>query len=138
MLGDISPDEFIPIAEQTGLFGTIDRWVVSQAFREFADLQAMFNEPIQVSINLSSAELNSLKLAQFIHQQARTYQVPPQWIDFEITETFAADSQSFPLLHELSRLGYGLTIDDFGSGYTSITQLGSNTQYKRLSLIASF
>ncbi|PAR34112.1 biofilm architecture maintenance protein MbaA [Vibrio metoecus] len=123
LLGDISPDEFIPIAEQTGLFGTIDRWVVSQAFREFSDLQAMFNEPIQVSINLSSAELNSLKLAQFIHQQARTYQVPPQWIDFEITETFAADSQSFPLLHELSRLGYGLTIDDFGSGYTSITQL---------------
>ncbi|MGL4829008.1 MAG: putative bifunctional diguanylate cyclase/phosphodiesterase [Vibrio sp.] len=123
LLGEISPEEFIPIAEQTGLFGTIDRWVVTQAFREFSTLQAMFNDPIQVSINLSSAELNSLKLAQYIHQQAKQFGVTPQWVDFEITETFAADSQSFPLLHELSLLGYGLTIDDFGSGYTSISQL---------------
>lgn len=44
-------------------------------------------------------------------------------VEFEITETFAAESQSFPLLHELSKLGFGLTIDDFGSGYTSLSQL---------------
>ncbi len=123
LLGEVSPEEFIPIAEQTGLFGTIDRWVISKAFQEISTLQAIVKEPIQVSINLSSAELNSLKLAQFIHRQAEQFGVSPAWIDFEITETFAADSQSFPLLHELSRLGYGLTIDDFGSGYTSITQL---------------
>ncbi|MCX9564701.1 EAL domain-containing protein, partial [Vibrio cholerae] len=69
LLGEVSPEEFIPIAEQTGLFGTIDRWVISQTFKEFSALQAMFSDPIQVSINLSSAELNSLKLAQYIHQQ---------------------------------------------------------------------
>ncbi len=123
LLGEVYPDEFIPIAEQIGLFGTIDRWVIMQTFREFARLQAISNDPMQISINLSSAELNSLKLAEFIHLQANLYKVDPQWVDFEITETFAADSQSTSLLYELSNSGYGLTIDDFGSGYTSITQL---------------
>ncbi len=122
-LGDISPDEFIPIAEQTGLFGSIDRWVVKQAFAQFNTIQALFDQPQKIAINLSSAELDSLHLAEFIEQQAKNYNVIPPLIEFEITETFAAESQSFPLLHELSRLGFGLTIDDFGSGYTSITQL---------------
>lgn len=122
-LGDVSPDEFIPIAEQTGLFGQIDRWVIQSAFAELNTLREQFTQPIQISINLSSAELDSQHLAQFIHQHAQQHQVVPRWVDFEITETFAADSKSFPLLHELSRLGYGLTIDDFGSGYTSIAQL---------------
>jgi EAL domain-containing protein (putative c-di-GMP-specific phosphodiesterase class I) len=51
------------------------------------------------------------------------YPVTPHLIDFEITETFASDSQSYLLLHELAQMGFKLTIDDFGSGYTSITQL---------------
>lgn len=122
-LGSIPPSEFIPIAEQIGLFGAIDRWVISAAFKDFHDLQAMFREAINLSINLSSAELDSLQLANFIHHEAQHYNVEPNLIDFEITETFAADSQSFPLLHELSLLGYKLAIDDFGSGYTSIKQL---------------
>ncbi|WP_376712163.1 putative bifunctional diguanylate cyclase/phosphodiesterase [Vibrio ruber] len=122
-LGEISPDEFIPIAEQTGLFGDIDRWVIRKAFEEFATLQNLQDEPKKIAINLSSAELNSLKLAEYIEALATTYQIPVHLVEFEITETFAAESQSFPLLHELSKLGFGLTIDDFGSGYTSLSQL---------------
>ncbi len=122
-LGNVSPSEFIPIAEQTGLFGAIDRWVVNQAFTDFAKIQGAFSTPIQISINLSSAELDSLQLAKDIDKLAKEKQVPPHLIDFEITETFATDSQSYSLLHELSNLGFKLAIDDFGSGYTSITQL---------------
>ncbi|WP_404819990.1 putative bifunctional diguanylate cyclase/phosphodiesterase [Vibrio rhizosphaerae] len=122
-LGEISPDEFIPIAEQTGLFGEIDRWVIHKAFEEFAMLQAIEDEPKKIAINLSSAELNSLQLAEYIETLATSYQIPVDLVEFEITETFAAESQSFPLLHELSKLGFGLTIDDFGSGYSSIAQL---------------
>jgi EAL domain-containing protein (putative c-di-GMP-specific phosphodiesterase class I) len=83
----------------------------------------MFKDQQMIAINLSSAELNSTQLAEFIAQSAERNQVNPALIEFEITETFAAESQSFPLLHELSLLGFGLTIDDFGSGYTSISQL---------------
>ncbi|MGD8173027.1 putative bifunctional diguanylate cyclase/phosphodiesterase [Vibrio sp. TRT 21S02] len=122
-LGTVTPSEFIPIAEQTGLFGAIDRWVINQAFHDFVQLQQAHEHPIQLSINLSSAELDSLQLAKFIEAAAEQHKVVPHLVDFEITETFATDSQSYSLLHELSLMGYKLAIDDFGSGYTSITQL---------------
>lgn len=122
-LGEVSPDEFIPIAEQTGLFTTIDRWVIRQAFKEFHNVQNSLEQPYKIAINLSSAELNSMKLADYIKHYATKYNIPKHLVEFEITETFAAESRGTPLLHELSRIGFGLTIDDFGSGYTSITQL---------------
>ncbi|UPQ87520.1 putative bifunctional diguanylate cyclase/phosphodiesterase [Vibrio sinaloensis] len=122
-LGRINPSEFIPISEQIGLFSTIDRWVIEQAFKDFSAVQRCFSSPIQISINLSSAELDSVKLARDIHQLMNRYPIDAANIDFEITETFASDSQSHLLLYELSKMGFNLTIDDFGSGYTSITQL---------------
>lgn len=122
-LGKVTPCEFIPISEQIGLFGIIDRWVIEQAFKDFSTVQRSFTTSIQISINLSSAELDSVQLARDIHQLMTQYPINPEWIDFEITETFASDSQSHPLLYELSKMGFNLTIDDFGSGYTSITQL---------------
>ncbi|EGU37597.1 signal protein domain/GGDEF domain-containing protein [Vibrio ichthyoenteri ATCC 700023] len=122
-LGKVNPAEFIPISEQTGIFGHIDRWVIEQAFRDFVAIQSMFAHDIQLSINLSSAELDSNQLARYIEAMAKHYQVKPSLVDFEITETFATDSQSYSLLHELSTMGFKLAIDDFGSGYTSITQL---------------
>ncbi|ANS84575.1 Cyclic-guanylate-specific phosphodiesterase [Vibrio scophthalmi] len=122
-LGKVNPAEFIPISEQTGIFGLIDRWVIEQAFADFVEIQSMFEHGIQLSINLSSAELDSHQLARDIEAMAHHYDVHPPLVDFEITETFATDSQSYSLLHELSTMGFKLAIDDFGSGYTSITQL---------------
>ncbi len=122
-LGPVSPAEFIPIAEQTGLFEKIDRWVVSQAFGDFQSLQSIFSDEVELSINLSSAELVGSNLAEFIAEQAKLYSVPPRLVEFEITETFATDNHAFPLLEDLSKLGFNLAIDDFGSGYTSFTQL---------------
>ncbi|CCN33566.1 Biofilm architecture maintenance protein mbaA [Vibrio nigripulchritudo SO65] len=122
-LGTVEPSEFIPLAEQTGLFETIDRWVIEKAFSNFHQIQSLFEQPVQLSVNLSSAELDSCQLATFIEQKAQQYQIPYHQVDFEITETFAAESQGYPLLHELSSQGFELAIDDFGSGYTSFTQL---------------
>lgn len=122
-LGLVPPNEFIPIAEQTGLFELVDRWVIKNAFASFHQLQAQFDHSIQLSINLSSAGIETTHLAEFIDQHAGVQNIPPSLIDFEITETFYSNSQGFPLLNELSRMGYRLAIDDFGSGYTSITQL---------------
>lgn len=97
--------------------------MIRHAFAEFSTLFNSFDYPIHISINLSSAELNSVDLAEYIREQASTYKIRPHWIDFEITETFAADSKAIPLLYDLVEQGYSLTIDDFGSGYTSIVQL---------------
>ncbi len=122
-LGSVPPEEFIPISEQIGMFGTVDRWVIEHAFQDFAHIQSSVKHDIQLSINLSSAELDSKQLAEFIQTMTIQYQVTPHLIDFEITETFATNSQSYSLLHELTTMGFKLTIDDFGSGYTSIAQL---------------
>ncbi|WP_104402905.1 putative bifunctional diguanylate cyclase/phosphodiesterase [Vibrio penaeicida] len=122
-LGEVSPSEFIPLAEQTGLFEIIDKWVIEKAFSGYHQMQSLFENQVQLSINLSSAELDSCQLATFIEQKAQQYRVPYEQVDFEITETFAAGSQGYPLLHELSSQGFQLAIDDFGSGYTSFTQL---------------
>ncbi|PML33632.1 c-di-GMP phosphodiesterase [Vibrio sp. 10N.261.52.A1] len=123
LLGTVAPNEFIPIAEQTGLFELVDRWVIENAFASFHQLQAQFDHSIQLSINLSSAGIETTHLADFIEQHAKINGIPPSLIDFEITETFYSNSHGFPLLNELARMGYRLAIDDFGSGYTSITQL---------------
>ena len=74
-MGKVNPGEFIPISEKTGLFGKIDRWVILQAFKDFVALQNCFDHPIQLSINLSSAELDSLQLARDIQHAAKQYSV---------------------------------------------------------------
>lgn len=122
-IGSVPPNEFIPIAEQTGLFEKIDRWVFANAMAEYHQLKSIFGKDIILSINLSSAELNSLSMAEFIHEKATQNGVPTRCIELEITETFASDKQGTALLDKLSKLGYKLAIDDFGSGYTSLTQL---------------
>ncbi|HHJ3198389.1 TPA: EAL domain-containing protein [Vibrio parahaemolyticus] len=122
-LGPVPPTEFIPIAEQAGLFDKIDRWVFANATEEYHHLRSIFGKDIVLSINLSSAELNSLEMAQFIHKHVTRNGIKPECIELEITETFAAEQQGTALLDELSKLGYRLAIDDFGSGYTSLTQL---------------
>ncbi|MEF1311703.1 EAL domain-containing protein [Vibrio mytili] len=122
-IGIVPPAEFIPIAEQAGLFEKIDRWVFANAIREYHKLKNIFGREIILSINLSSAELNSLDMANYIHSHVTENNVKPECIELEITETFAAVKQGTALLDELSKLGYRLAIDDFGSGYTSLTQL---------------
>ncbi|HHF2858325.1 TPA: EAL domain-containing protein [Vibrio diabolicus] len=122
-IGPVPPKEFIPIAEQAGLFDKIDRWVFANATAEYHQLRNIFGKDIILSINLSSAELNSIEMANYIHDQASKNGVKPECIELEITETFAAEQQGTALLDELSKRGYRLAIDDFGSGYTSLTQL---------------
>ncbi|MGR5238001.1 EAL domain-containing protein [Vibrio alfacsensis] len=122
-IGRVSPKEFIPIAEQTGLFDKIDRWVFANATAEYHQLKGIFGKDIILSVNLSSAELNSLAMAEFIHEHTTKYGIPTDCIELEITETFASDHKGTALLDKLSQLGYRLAIDDFGSGYTSLTQL---------------
>ncbi|MBF8999183.1 putative bifunctional diguanylate cyclase/phosphodiesterase [Vibrio nitrifigilis] len=122
-LGDVSPKEFIPVAEQTGLFNLLDRWVIKTAFSQYTTLRKVLNESLQLSINLSTATLTSLELANFIDKQAHKHQISPNMVAFEITETFTADKQNYLLLTELNHLGFGLTIDDFGVHHTSLAQL---------------
>lgn len=122
-LGTVWPDEFIPIAEARGLFGRIDRYVIDKAFSEYAEIQQLLGFGTEISINISSAELDTLTLAEYIEEKRQQYDVKAELIEFEITETYSYEASEYPLLERLAKLGFQLAIDDFGSGYTSLTQL---------------
>ncbi len=122
-LGVVTPDEFIPLAESRGLFNRIDRYVIEQAFIAYQEIQELLGDGTKVSINISSAELSTLTLAEYIEQKRIQYHVKAEHIEFEITETYAYQQEDYPLLDKLSQLGFQLAIDDFGSGYTSLAQL---------------
>jgi len=123
VLGFVGPDEFIPIAENIGLYQMIDRWVIRHAMANYQAISEHVGGHFQLSINLSSANLNSVLFADEIIALAQEYQLESNWIEFEITETYDAGHNQELLLAKLSAYGFNLAIDDFGSGYTSITQL---------------
>ncbi len=124
-LGPVSPAEFVPIAESSGLFMKIDEWVVRTGFKEYASIAKLMPWKIKLSINLSSAQLNLNSLRQHIDEQSKIYAVNPTNIQFEITETLNIDFdlRAHQFLDGLIEQGYTIAIDDFGTGYTSLMQL---------------
>ena len=123
-LGRISPDEFIPLAEQSGHIGTLTRWVLDQGLRECARWRAS-GETLHVSINLSARDLSNPALLSYVQEALSTHGLPPSALLLEITETtLTNDPQGAQeRLEALRQLGVKLAIDDFGTGYAFLGQL---------------
>lgn len=120
----IPPNEFIPLAERTGLILSIGDWIIEQAcrqMREWIDQEA--NIP-SVSINLSMLQLFQYNLVEKIKRELSENKLDPHSLELEITETMVIDQTSTTLiLEELKKIGVRLSIDDFGTGYSSLDQL---------------
>jgi len=125
VLGFVGPDEFIPIAEASGVFSQIDDWVAESALRSYAELQAKLGYDFKLSINLSSAQLNVNKIAERLAELAKRYSVEPKFIQLEMTETLNVEftKKAKSLLNALCLEGFQIAIDDFGTGYTALLQL---------------
>lgn len=122
----ISPQAFLPAAEQYNLMPTIDRWVLSKFFKSFAKSGAITSHLRHLyAINLSGASVNDDQFINFLKQQFQLYQIPPQQICFEITETVAIANlnKAAQLIRELRAMGCRFALDDFGSGMSSFTYL---------------
>jgi EAL domain-containing protein (putative c-di-GMP-specific phosphodiesterase class I) len=124
----ISPDAFIPAAERYGIMPSIDRWVVEHSFAFMQKLQsspADVNKNIIFSINISGSSLGEKKFFLFIKEKLSYYNIPPESICFEITETATITNLSIALdfMHNVKALGCSLALDDFGSGLCSFTYL---------------
>ncbi len=128
----VFPSAFIPAAERYGLMPKIDRWVVQTLFSSQQQyLQKMWQQAQRESgsclymVNLSGASLNDDQFADFLETQFHHYQIPPQVIGFEITETVAIAnfSKTTQLIHRLKTLGCHFALDDFGSGMSSFNYL---------------
>ncbi len=120
-LGLVAPNDFIPLAEETGLMTQIGEWVMREACR-----QAMaWPEPLSVAVNLSSKQFLTPALPAMVVQALAMSGLPPQRLEVEITEgVFAANvDKTLETLHALQGLGVRITLDDFGTGYTSLGHL---------------
>lgn len=124
-LGFVGPDEFIPIAEASGQFNKIDSWVIENAMKSYQRLKERLGYDFKLSINLSSAQLNMNEIADHLFLLLEKYQLAPQNIQLEMTETLNVEYtlQADTLLKTLCDKGFKIAIDDFGTGYTALLQL---------------
>jgi diguanylate cyclase (GGDEF)-like protein len=125
LLGRVTPDEFIPIAETTGLFSKVDWWVIDRAMAEYSQIRKLFGQDTILCINISSAELYTKSISEHFCECAERHGVDPSMIEIELTETFAVKlgEQSRRNIDILRARGFRISIDDFGAGYTSVQQI---------------
>ncbi|GAB3291010.1 bifunctional diguanylate cyclase/phosphodiesterase [Pseudidiomarina andamanensis] len=123
-LGVVRPDEFIPLAEQTGEIQRLTRWVCGAALDQ---LQLWHEQGLQLSlaINLSALDLQWSELVAFVTDSAKQRGLSPAWITLEVTESavMVDPEQAISRLQELREVGFKIAIDDYGTGYASLAQL---------------
>ncbi len=121
--GQISPVEFIPIAEETGLIVELGAW----ALREACEHAATWPEHIRVAVNVSSVQFRRPGLAEVVMQALTASGLAPNRLELEITESiFLEESDAtLKMLHSLRALGIRIALDDFGTGYSSLSYLQS-------------
>ncbi len=124
-LGLIPPDQFIPLAEETGLILPIGEWVLETACREILRCMKLCGEQLTVAVNLSPLELQRGDPVNRVKRVLAETGLLPKFLELEITESSAMrrGEESIAMLHELDRLGVRLAIDDFGSGYSNLGYL---------------
>ena len=129
-LGLVSPADFIPIAEETGLIVAIGRWVLQEACRQVRAWQDAGLPPLCVSVNVSFRQFQYGGLVQDVRQAIEAAGIQGQWIEIELTESVLMGDieRCCDVLLELEALGVSVAIDDFGTGYSSLSYL------KRLSI----
>jgi diguanylate cyclase (GGDEF)-like protein len=122
--GTIAPDDFIPLAERTGLIHPLTRRVLSLAVEQLAVWDREGRE-IPVAVNLSARNLNEPRLVDFIADLLDRNGVHPVLLELEVTESAVIDDPAgaHAMLNRLSALGLQISVDDFGVGYTSMAQL---------------
>jgi len=126
-LGPISPADFIPIAERTGLILPIGRFVLARAVEQLAVWQAAGHD-IRMSVNLSASQLTDEQLPDRLAELLEDHGAPAERLLLELTETaLMRDTTGQPLqmLERLRATGAGLVLDDFGTGYSSLARLSS-------------
>lgn len=119
--GNIPPDLFIPIAEETGTILQIGDWVLKTACAE----AARWPDPLRVAVNISAVQLHSQRLGQLVHETLFNTGLPAGRLELEITETALVRDLDRALLtlRHLKSLGVRLVMDDFGTGYSSLSNL---------------
>lgn len=123
-LGDIRPDEFIPVAEQSGSIKQLSLWVLETAIRQFMKWKK-FNLNFILSINLSAKDIQDEGMLNTLRHLLSKYEMNPSQLNIEIIESSMMLDSKQPnhLISELNQLGVSLSIDDFGTGFSPLSYL---------------
>lgn len=126
MFGKIPPTEFIPLAEETGLIHSIGDWVILQALEQMWEWKRKGYNRMKVSVNLSLVQLRQLDFGKKLAKAIEAYDVDPKLFELEITESVMENVEEIlPTLEEIRSIGVGISIDDFGTGFSSLSYLKS-------------
>ena len=124
-LGSVSPAEFIPIAERSGLIAPIGEWVLRTAVRQMKAWIDGGMAPIVMAVNLSAVQFRQHELPELVHRILGEAGLPPQYLELELTESVASHNpmQAVEVMNRLRGYGVRMSIDDFGTGYSSLSYL---------------
>ncbi|MFT7209888.1 MAG: diguanylate cyclase (GGDEF)-like protein [Granulosicoccus sp.] len=123
--GFVSPEDFVPIAEETGMIIELGEWVLRNACTKMRDLQALGYTSLTVAVNISAVQFTDGNLLPMISKALRDTEINPETLELEITESAVMNDPAEVIrsLHQLSEHGLKLAIDDFGTGYSSLAYL---------------
>jgi len=123
--GEVSPAEFVPILEDTGLIGEVGKIVLKQAVQAYLSLKDKLSPDFQMAVNLSGRQFQGGLLADFVKNLLLESGMSAKNLELEITESILMDDADLAVstLDALSKLGIALAIDDFGTGYSSLSYL---------------
>ena len=125
--GYIGPDEFIPIAEESGLIGELGSWVLRQACTDVLALSEHSGVPLNVAVNVSARQFRDNGFLHVVQAILASSGLAAERLELELTESVLMDdvTRAVDFMHAIRRLGVRMSIDDFGTGYSSLSYLQS-------------
>lgn len=119
------PDEFIPLVERSGQIVELDYFVYREVFRFIAERLKEDKTIVPISVNVSRAHLNKMGILSYVRSLFEKYQIPPNLVEFELTESIYIKNtaKALELIEGLHEMGTKVSMDDFGSGYSSLNLL---------------
>lgn len=125
VLGNVSPEEFIPIAERSGIIIPLGQYVLTEAIKNTAHWQRESYQSFRIAVNLSPRQFRDPELLSQVEKTVAYFGIAPESLEFEITEGVLMSGHNYidKALNKLSQLGFGIAMDDFGTGYSSLSYL---------------
>ncbi|MEN8106725.1 MAG: EAL domain-containing protein [Pseudomonadota bacterium] len=138
-MGKVSPEVFVPIAEEYGLIVPISEWVIHEACRQAQTWQTMYSDPINMSINVSAVHFNGQELESLIARTLQRSGLNPNSLELELTETGILHDPELAIatMKAFKDMGVKISLDDFGTGYSSLSYV-MNLPIDKLKIDRSF